>query len=248
MNDPFGDARLSNTADGPGEIRIWPIALTIAGVFALFVIRLFQLQILEGDDLASRSQANSVRTVRLEAQRGSIVDREGRTIAASRPAIRVDLIPHEIQTPWRTYSALGSILGRDPREIADEVGDPRGRRRFQAVSLSKDLAPREGAQIDSHRYAMPGVVLSRRPLREYVHGPLASQLLGTLGEIGADELSQEDFVGYRSGETIGKTGLESAHEAISAGAMAASISSSTWRAARSPSSVESSPRRAVVSS
>ena len=69
MNDPFGDTRLSNTADGPGEIRLWPIASVVVAVFIVFVVRLFQLQVLEGEDLASRSQANYVRTVRLEAQR-----------------------------------------------------------------------------------------------------------------------------------------------------------------------------------
>ena len=76
MNDPFGDARLSNTSDGPGQLRIWPMAIIVIAIFTLFILRLFQLQILEGEDLASRSQANSVRTVRLEAQRGAIVDRE----------------------------------------------------------------------------------------------------------------------------------------------------------------------------
>jgi penicillin-binding protein 2 len=213
MNDPFGDARLSNTSDGPGQLRIWPIAAVVVAIFTIFVIRLFQLQILEGEALASRSQANYVRTVRLEAQRGAILDREGRTIAASRPAYGVDLIPHEIQNPWRTYSVLGSILGRDPTEISEQVGQPTGRRRFQPVSLSKDLALVERATIAGHRFAMPGVELYRKPLRDYVYRALASQLLGTIGEIDAPELERDAFLNYRSGETIGKTGVEAANEA-----------------------------------
>ena len=165
MNDTFGDARLSNTGHGPGQLRVWPTAIVVVAIFLIFIVRLFQLQFLEGEALASRSQANYVRTVRLEAQRGSIVDREGRTIAASRPAYAVDLIPYEIQNPWRTYSVLGSILGRDPVEIAANVGQPSGRRRFKPISLSKDLALEEHAKIAAHRYAMPGVELYRKPLR-----------------------------------------------------------------------------------
>ncbi len=212
MNDPLGDARLSNTGDGPGQIRLWPVALVVIGIFSTFVFRLFQLQILEGEALASRSQANYVRTVRLEAQRGTIVDREGRTIAASRPAYGVDLIPHEIRNPWRTYSVLASILDRDPQEIADEVGQPSGRRRFKPISLSKDLSLVERAQISAHRYAMPGVELYGKPLREYLYQNLAAQLLGTIGEIDPNELQSADFDGYRSGETIGKTGVEARNE------------------------------------
>lgn len=212
MNDPFGDARLLNTIEGPGELRIWPMAIIVVAIFVLFIGRLFQLQILQGEALASRSQANYVRTIRLEAQRGSIVDREGRTIAASRPAYGVDLIPYEIQNPWRTYSVLGAILGRDPVEIASRVGQPRGRRRFQPVSLSKDLSLEERAKIAAHRYAMPGVELYRKPLRDYLYQALASQLLGTIGEIDPAELETEAFSNYRSGETIGKTGIEAANE------------------------------------
>ena len=212
MNESFGETRLSNSGDGPGDIRLWPIAMLVIAIFLAFLIRLFHLQILEGEDLASRSQANSVRTVRLEAQRGAIVDREGRAIVASRPAYAVDVIPHEVRNPWRTYSVLAAILDREPESLYGEVGQPRGRRRFKPVTLSRDL-PLEGrAQVAAHRYAMPGVELRRQPLRDYVHGRLAAQLLGTLGEIGTAELAEDLYTDYRSGETIGKTGLEEAQE------------------------------------
>ncbi len=212
MNDPFGDSRLSNSGDGPGQIRLWPVASVVVALFVSFVLRLFQLQILEGEDLASRSQANSVRTVRLEAQRGEIVDREGRTIAASRPAYGVDLMPNDIRNPWRTYSVLGAILERHPLEIAEQVGEPRGRSRFQPINLSRDLPHAARAQVAAHRYAMPGVELYQKPLRDYVYADLAAQLLGTIGEIGADDLAQEAYSDYRSGETIGKTGVEASNE------------------------------------
>ena len=213
MNDPLGEARLSHMGDGPVQIRLWPLFGIVIGIFLLFVFRLFQLQILEGEALASRSQANYVRTVRLEAQRGAIVDREGRILAASRPAYGVDLIPNELRNRWRTYSVLGAVLGRNPTEIDEEVGQPKGRRRFQPVSLSKDLSLEARAQIAAHRYAMPGVELYRKPLRDYVHNAVGAQLLGTIGEIGTAELRREEFAGYRSGEIIGKTGVESRNEA-----------------------------------
>ncbi len=193
-------------------MRLWPVAAIVVVIFLTFIVRLFQLQIVEGEALASRSQANYVRTVRLEAQRGSILDREGRTIAASRPAYHVDLIPYEIQNPWRTYSVLGSILGRDPSGISSRVGRPRGRGRFKPVSLSRDLALEERAKIAAHRYAMPGVELYQKPRRDYVYRSLAAQLLGTTGEISTRELENADFSSYRAGETVGKTGLEKANE------------------------------------
>jgi len=212
MSDLLGHGRLSNSGDGPGDIRLWPLVFVVLAIFTLFIGRLFQLQILEGEYLASRSKTNYVRTVQLDAPRGMIVDRDGRAIAASRPAYHVDVMPNEIQQPWRTYSVLGAILGRDPTEISDKVGRPKGRRRFQAVSLSKDLTFEQRAMVAEHRYALPGIEFYGKPLREYVYGELASHLLGTIGEIDPAELAREDLADYRSGETIGKTGIEASYE------------------------------------
>ncbi len=212
MSEPLGRGRLSNSGDGPGDIRLWPLVFVVLTLFTLFIGRLFQLQILEGEYLASRSQANYVRTVQLDAPRGMIVDRNGRAIAASRPAYHVDVMPNEIQQPWRTYSVLGAILGRPAADLSTKVGRPKGRLRFQAVSLSEDLTFEQRAMVAEHRYALPGVEFYGKPLREYVYGTLAAQLLGTIGEIDQAELEREDLADYRSGETIGKTGIEASYE------------------------------------
>ena len=97
-------------------------AVGVSLVFLVFVVRLFQLQILEGADLRERSQQNSVRTLVLEAPRGQIVDREGRVLAASRPAYRVQVIPNELSEPKRTFDALSQLLGRQPEDLAAQVG------------------------------------------------------------------------------------------------------------------------------
>lgn len=212
MSEPLGRSRFSSGGDGPGDIRLWPLVLLVLALFTVFVGRLFQLQILEGDYLADRSQENYVRTVLLEAPRGMIVDRDGRAVAASRPAYHVDVMPNEVVHPWRTYSVLGAILGRDAEEIAAKVGRPTGRARFQPVSLSRDLDFQQRAMVAEHRFALPGIEFYDKPLREYVHGALAAQLLGTIGEIDPAELEREDLADYRAGETIGKTGIEAAYE------------------------------------
>jgi penicillin-binding protein 2 len=212
MSEPLGHGRLSNSADGPGDVRLWPLVFVVLALFTVFVGRLFQLQILEGEYLKGRSQANYVRTIQLDAPRGMIVDRDGRAIAASRPAYHVDVMPNEIRNPWRIYSVLGAILGQDPREISSKVGKPAGRLRFQPVSLATDLSFDERAKVAEHHFALPGVEFYDKPLREYVFGSLAAQLIGTTGEIDADELSKEAFSDYRSGETIGKTGIEASYE------------------------------------
>jgi len=78
-----GVGRLDAGVDPSVVNRLIFVAVFIVLIFAVFVVRLFQLQVVEGEDLGNRARRNSVRTVRLEAPRGDIVDRFGRELAGS---------------------------------------------------------------------------------------------------------------------------------------------------------------------
>ena len=208
MGSGYPSGRLGTGEDPSIERRIGILAAGIVIVFVVFLVRLFQLQILEGAHLRSRSERNSVRTARLEAPRGEIVDREGRVLATNRPAFGVQIIPSEIRSAEITYRTLAMLLERDIESLRSQVGQPTGRDRFQPVVLDPDLPYDVRARVESHRYALPGVVTDIVPLRLYVEGPLAAHLLGSIGEIGSKQLRRREFSGYRQGQIVGQRGVE----------------------------------------
>ena len=203
---------LGHSADPipPGRLRV--AGLLIGLVFVLFIGRLFQLQIIQGALLAARSERNSIRTVHLEAPRGDIVDREGRVVATTRPAFELQVIPSELRDADRTWRALGQLLGADPADLAERMGTPRGSARFRPVRLDGDMTFDRLARVEAHRHALTGVVTDVRPRRHYPGSDQAAHLLGTIGEISAGQLESEPFDGYRSGDVVGKTGIESRFE------------------------------------
>lgn len=209
----FNDGRLSPGGHHGVEGRIGIIAALVVLAFLIFSARLFQLQIVEGADLRSRSEQNFVRTVRLEAPRGDIVDREGRMLASTRPAYRVQVIPNELRGGDVTFRALGQILSEPAQNLAKLVGKPSGRKRFQPVVLRGDLGYERFAQVESHRYALPGVVTNIGPRRHYAEADHAAHLLGTIGEVGIRQLRLPAFSDYAAGEVVGQFGLESKLEA-----------------------------------
>jgi len=196
-------------ADLPIDGRLRLFAALLGAAFAIFELRLFQLQIVDADELREQALRNSVRTERLDAQRGEIVDREGRVLAKTRSAFELDIVPSDLQRRDVTFAALAQLLGRDPAELVAQVGNPRGIARFRPVRLVGDLDEVQLARVETHRFALPGVSTRVRPLRHYLDGPMAAHLLGTLGEIRGDQLEEEAFADYRSGDIIGQTGLES---------------------------------------
>jgi penicillin-binding protein 2 len=200
--------RLGAGLDPAIESRIPFVAGFMIVVFGIFGLRLFQLQIVEGEQFGRLSLKNSVRSVQLEAPRGDIVDREGRTLATTRPAFGIQVIPTDLRERERTVKALGILLGADSATLDEKIGTPRGRNRFQPVKLARDVSYDELARVESHRYALPGVVTDIQPRRHYVEGEFASHLIGYIGEIQGRQLEQDEFEGYRSGEVIGQTGIE----------------------------------------
>jgi penicillin-binding protein 2 len=206
--DEIRGGRLGAGLDPAIESRISFVAGFMIVIFGLFGLRLFQLQIVEGEQFGRLSLKNSVRSVQLEAPRGDIVDREGRTLATTRPAFGIQVIPTDLRERERTVKALGILLDTDSAALDEKIGTPRGRSRFQPIKLAGDVSYDELARVESHRYALPGVVTDIQPHRHYVEGEFASHLIGYIGEIQGKQLEQSEFEDYRSGEVIGQTGIE----------------------------------------
>lgn len=205
----IGDRRARlGASDSTIADRIPLLAALIVLVFGAFLLRLFQLQFIQTDDLRRRSERNYVRTVRLEAPRGDILDRKGRVLATTRPAFAVQVIPNDLRRPERTLRALASLIDQDAAALRATLGSPRGRSRFQPVQLVADLSDDQRARVESHLYALAGVVTDVRPRRLYVEGQLAAHLLGTIGEIQRGQLETRRYADYRQGEVIGQSGVE----------------------------------------
>jgi penicillin-binding protein 2 len=206
-------ARLGGGAETAVAERVPLLAGAMVLVFLVFFVRLFQLQVIESADLRERSQRNSVRTIYLEAPRGEIVDREGRALATTRPAFGLSVMPVDLRRPELTFAALGQLIDADPDALRSQVGERRGRERFQAIRLAADLSEDGRARVESHLFALPGVLTDALPRRHYVEGDLAAHLLGALGEVRREQLATREYADYRSGEVVGQSGLESLMQA-----------------------------------
>src|SRR5215211_47763 len=65
-------------------------------LFAIIFFRLWFLQVLTGDDYVVQARENRVRKVKIEAPRGNIVDRDGRTLVKTRAAPVVQILPNSV--------------------------------------------------------------------------------------------------------------------------------------------------------
>ncbi len=181
----------------------------VTALFLLLSVRLFYFQIISGEEYRAHSERNRIRPVVLEALRGLILDRNGVVLAENRPSYTIAAAPFE--TSDETVDYLGELTGRDTSAIRNRIRDP-SVNRFNPIPVQRNVSFEIVSRVEEHLLELPGVIVQMTPGRMYGMGTLASHVLGYVSEISRTELDGLDEQGYRSGDIIGKLGVEKAFE------------------------------------
>src|SRR5690348_2913861 len=184
--------------------------------FAALVGRLWALQVLAGPHYAARAQANQVRTVRVEAPRGQIVDRNRNILVTNKPVTAVELWPSGLPKVYARRVAelreLAQITRVNVRQLTRLILARRTAGDMLDPIVVRPAAPTPMLTYLQERAAnFPGLTLARNYIREYPHGALAPQLLGYTGQISPPELQTLGKSGFAPGDVIGQTGIEATY-------------------------------------
>ncbi|HJU36460.1 MAG TPA: penicillin-binding protein 2 [Gaiellaceae bacterium] len=172
--------------------------------FAALLMRLWALQVLSGAHYAAQAQANQVRTVRVQAPRGPIVDRNGNILVSNQPITSVELSPSGMPKTYarrvaelRRLSHVARVPVRRLRKLilqrrnAGDMLDP--------IVVRTEATGPMLTYLQERAAQFPGLTLARSYIRRYPYGQLAAQLLGYDGQNT-----------HSAGQVIGLTGIESA--------------------------------------
>ena len=95
--------------------KISVISYFVIAAFLLLIMRLWQLQILQGDEYRKLSEANRLRIVNIPAPRGIIFDRNHTPLVKNSAYYYASVIPGEFDQT--KVSSLASILELPAEEI-----------------------------------------------------------------------------------------------------------------------------------
>jgi penicillin-binding protein 2 len=187
-----------------------------AGVaFVLLFIRLWQLQVVRGEEYYRKTTDNFVHDHRIPAVRGLIKDRRGVTLVDNRASFSIYVTPR-----WFTPAAeerLTAVLGLTPEEserVHAKVEKARARDPHGQVLVLEDVSQDRLALVSQARADLPGVDVHDAPHRHYPFGTLAAHLVGYMNEMGQAEIDTRRGEGadYEDGDYIGRYGIEKAWE------------------------------------
>jgi len=194
--------------------RIIGMMICVMVLFVVLLVRLIYLQVVTGEDYFRLSMNNSIRLQTVDPPRGLILDRYGTKLAENRPSFDVSFTPKDAGDVGRVLTELSTHLNVPAEDLMNKVRHSRGLAAFKPVLLKQDIGRDVLAAVEAHKVDTPGVSVQVRLRRNYLFGLNASHLIGYLGEINVEELQSGDYPGLRSGDYIGKFGVERAYESF----------------------------------
>jgi penicillin-binding protein 2 len=186
------------------------LALLI-GVFLLFS-RVWYLQVIKGGYYRDLSEQNRVRTVPIRSARGLIFDRRGELLANNVPSFNLYATLEDTKDLNDLAVSLEDLIGLPQAETKKRFA--RQPRTYVPILLKSGLTLREAAVIEGHRLDLTGLRIQAESQRNYLHGFLASHLLGYVGEISQEQQDETAFTDLTMGSIVGKSGVEKSFDQV----------------------------------
>ena len=219
--------------------RVKFIYYLIAVVIGFFVLRLFNLQILQNDAYLEQAEENRITNISIQTERGIIFDRYGVILARNIASYNVIITPAQLPGDPTEYPLPGAVE-EIYRELSPLIDIPAKNgvlndetvRTFtpcqtdfgitEIVIIGDTNAPydpvRVACNVDQETAMIvremsndwPGVDIEIEPIREYPTGDLTSEIIGFLGPIpAAIEEEYRDLGFVPDRDKIGYAGIES---------------------------------------
>jgi len=212
--------------------RLLIVYVLIGVVFLFFLVRLFTLQVVQGEDYLTRAVDNRTREISVTTTRGQIFDRNGIVLARNEASYNVVVTPANlpgdegaIQEVYRRLSDLIDIPVNFGNTEAETV------RNFtpcqtdlgisQIVYIGDSLAPYDPVRIKCNIDEMTariiqeqssdlaGVSIEIEAVREYPTGETTAEVVGFLGPIPAIEQDYWENLGFVANrDKVGYAGIE----------------------------------------
>ena len=188
----------------------------IAGI-ALFVVfvyicRLAYLQ-LGQNDYKDTAIHNAIYNKVLFPSRGAIYDRNGKLLVYNQPAFDVMVITREIND--LDTLALCNTLGISKDEfikilsnIKDTSKNP-GYSSYSQQLFIPQIPASEYSILQEKLFRFKGFYVREHNIRQYTY-PNAAHILGDIAEVSPTDIENDDY--YKSGDYIGKQGVERSYE------------------------------------
>lgn len=173
------------------------LAITLLGVMAIFVLRLFYLQIIKHGDYVALAQASQQRSFVIPAERGKIYmmdDKAPAPVVLNQTVYTVIADPHAIAADKRSeiISSMREVAGG---EVVPDIDKRLARTKSRYEVIARNITRTQAEKLKAKRFA--GVLYQKGAIRHYPEGELAAHVLGFVNTEGKGQYGIEGSLDER---------------------------------------------------
>ena len=232
------------------KIKNWRIVIIYALVvlvFGYYVVRLFDLQIIERDAYVRQADGNRTKEISVQTERGVIYDRNGIVLARNVASYNITITPADLPGD-PTEVPLPGAIEKIYREISPLINVPVSNgvmneetvrlftpcqtdfgiteivviadtnAPYTPVRVACDVSEQTAMIIREKASDLPGVEVEVSPIREYPTGEMTAEIIGFLGPIPATLEEEYREMGFvPNRDKVGYAGVEASLDDILAG-------------------------------
>ncbi|MBF0194035.1 MAG: penicillin-binding protein 2 [Magnetococcales bacterium] len=170
--------------------------------FVILAFRAFDLTILQGDALQRRAQNQHKKKITIPANRGRLIDRNGKTIAISMPMKSLSVDMDLVENPTSLARKLAPLIGKDRKQLIRKLKQAR---KGSYPVLKRQLPPDAIRKIRMLNH--PALFFKPQSKRFYTMGEVTSHVLGFtnyqgIGVEGMERAKEEDLQGQPGAHII----------------------------------------------
>ncbi|RJR15939.1 MAG: penicillin-binding protein 2 [Nitrospiraceae bacterium] len=186
--------------------------IIVVSVFSVFLLRLWYLQIIKGDEYKRIDERNRIRVIDIPAPRGIIYDRNNNALVKNVLSYDISMVREDMPREQNALAELGGLIGLSAEDILKLAKSSRSP--YETVKLRRNVSFEEVARIEARKTDFPGLLVEVTSARGYLYGQTASHLLGYLSNPTPKQLSLPEFSNVPKQAFVGQFGIEKSYDSI----------------------------------
>ncbi len=184
------------------------LQVLIIVISSILTIQLFNLQVLnkKNSDVSSKA---SVQKIYNFPERGYLYDRNNKLIVSNQPYYDLLIVPNDVNI--NDSIKIANDLGISVKDFNNKYKKARKFSPLKASIFISSLTKEEYAKIQEKMWKLSGFFVQKNSKRKYNYST-AANLFGYISEVNDYEIKNNSY--YKSGEMIGRQGLEKTYESI----------------------------------
>ncbi len=188
--------------------RINLLAVIVAALLFILILRLFYLQVIRGGYYYRLAKDNATRVIYLTAPRGNILSSGGKIFVDDESSFNVAVTLSRVKDLKTELAFLSGLMHKNYGKLLRKVKKEEFLPSYEPIILIRNISLKGLSKFEVNKMFLRGFFVAKIPIRHYPYIKMGAQIFGYVGPVSSAQLKDKKYGYLNSSDILGETGLE----------------------------------------